>query len=64
MRQFILTILCVTSFVKIYALDGYLTTIYSGALRDSYGECIHLSYYDANSDDNKECQAGNHQADN
>ena len=52
------------SCVKIYALDGYLTTIYDGALRTRYGECIHLSYYDANSDDNKECQPENNQANN
>lgn len=40
---------------NIFALEGYLGTVFSDMLTDGYGECIHTGYFEQSVDGIAEC---------
>ncbi|MCE2706391.1 MAG: hypothetical protein LW807_04875 [Proteobacteria bacterium] len=40
---------------NIFAVDGYLGTVFSTVLTDGYGECVHTAYFEQRVDGIAEC---------
>jgi hypothetical protein len=47
MKKLFFTVLCLSLYAFCFADNGEIGTSYDGPIKDSYGECVHNSYYDA-----------------